>query len=422
MATNQLFQQSEKVRAQMPYWMLQDWNLCTDFIKKGEVETVSERDYRIPYATGLGGSLGTYDPQFGDMGRGSAMQGGVMIASYFNLRLNFEIDYLSIKATATKDRAIKNPFKEAIKSAIPEFMLYGDKLFHGSGTATLGVGTNHALTGGVSVYTLDTNFGTQRLRRYQPVTVYDTTLANVKSAGALHIAAIDTLARKVYLSGAVVGAANDDKICLSGVSGASPIAQRGLYYWNSYATSGLTAGVNRALEPQIISKYVNVNGTVDQTHVMALYHRILMDRGTVANEMLGLCPPAQQAAIYANIMAIQRVDLGNTRAEAVDRLPKLGGKGKKAFMFGDIPHYVDIHQDATRIDYIVPRLWGRARLDEMKFFETPGTNNRFFQLYGGSGAPANGVWFSLTVNEDFYVTDAGAQGVLYGCSLPTLYQ
>lgn len=422
MASNQLYQQSEKVRAQMPYWMLQDWNLCTDFIKKGEVETVSERDYRIPYMVTLGGRVGTYDPQFGDMGRGTAMTGGVMIASYFNLRLNFEIDYLAMKATATKDRAIKNPFKEAIKSAIPEFMLYIDKFFHNDGTAVLATATAQS-TSTTTTYTCDNVFGTQHLRRGQFVTVYDSTLTTVKSASTLYITGIDTIQRKVYLSGAVPSAANTDKICFEGVSGSSPTGLRGLYYWNSYATSGTTAGVNRANEPQIISKYVNVgSSTVDQTHVMALYHRILMDRGAVANEMLGLCPPAQQAAIYANVMAIQRVDLGNTRAEAVDRLPKLGGKGKKAFMFGDIPHYVDIHQDQTRIDYIIPRQYGRARLDEMKFFETPGTNNRFFQLYGASGAPANGVWFGLTVNEDFYNIDAGAQGVLYGCALPTLYQ
>jgi hypothetical protein len=140
---------------------------------------------------------------------------------------------------------------------------------------------------------------------------------------------------------------------------------------------------------------------------MAIQDRVLNKRGEVGT-ILGLSSPAQRAIVYANVMSIQRVDLTGTQAQAVDRLPAL--KGKKAFMWGDVAHYVDIHQDRTRNDYFDPSDFGRARLDEMKFHQTPGTNQRFFPLYGGSGAPAAGVWFGLTIDEDLYHVNPGATG------------
>ena len=46
--------------------------VLSDFINKGEVELVGERDYRIPFKIIFGGRMGHYDNQLGDMGRGSS--------------------------------------------------------------------------------------------------------------------------------------------------------------------------------------------------------------------------------------------------------------------------------------------------------------------------------------------------------------
>ena len=222
------------------------------------------------------------------------------------------------------------------------------------------------------------------------------------------------------MSGVVPSAAATDKICFEGPYGYSK-GLRGLYYWNSSATSGTTASIDRAVEPEIISNSVDASsGPLLAELPMAIYHRILNRRGEVAQGLLGVSSPAQQAAVYKNVMSIQMYDLAKTSAQAVDRLPAL--KGKKSYMWGDLPHYVDIHQERDRNDYIIPDQWGRARLDEMKFFQTPGTNQRFFPLYGGSGAPAAGVWFGLTCDEDLYTIDPGAQGLISGLAVDPLYQ
>lgn len=424
MASLTTWQQSEVVRKkQFPVWRTQKFNVLLDFIKKGEVETIGERDFRIPVETEFGGRAGTYDPQMGDMGRGSMPNGNVMIQSYFPMRLNFEFDKLAIKATSNKNVAIENPFLKCIAKGFQEFMLYRDKWYHGDGTAVLGTATAHSSSSGYSVYTLDTGFGAQLLRRGQYVTVYDTSLATIKSAGVLRVTQVATATPSVTLSGIVPGAASTDKICFEGVSGTSPAGPRGLEYWISYATTGYTAGLNRATENQLISKSVNASsGAYSVEMVMGLYDRILNDRGEVANELLAVCAPAQRAAAYNQMMAIQNILLDSTTAQAVDRLPSL--KGRNSFMYGGVPHTVDIHQKTTVVPFIVPRMWGRAQLSPEDFFQTdgvPGEKGRFIQLYGGSGGPAAGTWFGLTVDENPYTVDPGAQGLVYTLPLPSYH-
>lgn len=422
MATNTLWAQSEIIRTKaFPKWQTKSFNVATDMIKRsGEVEKVGERDFRIPVQLTVGGRPGTYDPQFGDMGRGSSGTGDVMIGTYFPMRLNFELDMLKFKVEQNGAKVTKyQPFKEAVASGFMEFQLYVDKWWHiQDGTAILATATAHTTSGGKSIYTLDTNFGANTVRRGQYISVYDTTLATQAATG-IYIDKLDITARKATLSATVSGAAATDKFCLDGVTGASPGGLWGLPYWNSYATTGTTAGVNRANEPEIIANSVNASGYLAEEHVMALHDRVFHRRASVANELVAMCPLAQRAQVFSKALAVQQINVTSNSNDVTDRLPKL--KGRKAFQFCGITHYLDIHQNATRIDYIVPSTWGRAQLAPMGFYELPGSRQRFFDLKGGSGAPAAGVWFGLTCDEQFYCTDSGANGVVYGLSLPTLY-
>ncbi len=422
MATLTTFQQSEVVRKKMfPTWATMKYGVLMDFLKKGEVEKIGERDYRIPFETIPGGDFGTYDPQGGDMGRGSMPQGNVMIQNYFPFRLNYELDSLSVQATT--NTGIKNPFTLCTSRGYQEFMYYRDKANHGDGTATLGIATAHSASSGVSVYTLtNATFAAQLLRRGQPVTVYNTGSTTLLTA-ALRITGLNSVTPSITLNGIVPSAAATDVICFSGVSGASPTGPRGLAYWISSATSGTTASINRANESQIISKSINASSTpYAAEHVQGLHDQILNDRADVAKELMALCAPAQRANVYNNLMAIQNIRLESTKAEAVDRLPAL--KDSDAFMWGGVPHYVDIHHDKGKVNFIVPSKWGMARLKDADYFETEGKSGadaRFIQIYGGSGGPAASTWFGFVCSENPYTVDPGCQGVIYGLSLPTYH-
>lgn len=420
MASNTLWQQSEVVRTKLfPSWMEKDFMVLSDFINKGEVEVVGERDYRIPFKTTFGGRFGHYDNQMGDMGRGSSPQGNVMLQSFYSMRLNFEFDALQIKATTNKSVAVQNPFLQCIADGFREFELLWDKTIHNNGTAVLSTSIGYSTATGVSVYTMANTFGTQLLRRGQYYAVYDSTLTTLKSNGVFYAAQINTTSRVLTFNGIIPGGASGDLICFEGVTGPSPAGPRGLAYWISAATSGTTAGINRATEYQIISKSVTGTSGLTVETVMALYDRIYMDRGEVPN-LMGLCAPAQRAYAYSQMVAIQQmlVTTDDKMSGLFDRLPKL--KGREFFQWGGVAHYVDIHCDQTTNYYIVPSDFGRARLSPTGFYETPGKTGadaRFIQLYGASGAPAAGVWFGLTKDDDLYCLNPGQQGLITG--LPT---
>lgn len=422
MASLTLFQQSEVVRKkQFPIWQTQKFNVLLDFIRKGEVEKIGERDYRIPAETEFGGRAGTADLQMGDMGRGSMSQGLAMIQSYFTMRLNFEFDKLSIQATTDKSVAIQNPFLKTIAKGYNEMKIYMDKWYHGDGTAVLATATAFSNSATATTYTLDPAFGSQLLRRGQYVTVYNNALTTINSAGVLRIVQISGLT--VVLSGIVPGAASTDKICFEGVSGATPTGPRGLAYWLNDATTGTTANIDRSKEAAIISKSVDASSApYSVEHVMGLYDKILNDRADVANEIFAVVAPAQRASAFNQMMAIQNILLDSTKAEAVDRLPSL--KGKPAFMYGGVPHFLDIHADTTKSNFMAASLWGRAVLSELDFYQTDGksgADGRFIQLYGGSGGPANGVWFGFLGSENPYTFDPGAQGFIKNLPRPAFH-
>jgi hypothetical protein len=176
MASNQLFQQSEVVRKKaFPLWMTADFGVLSDFIEKGEVQRVGERDYRIPFQQTFGGIAGHYDPQGGDMGRGSSPTGNVLLQSFYSFRLNFEFDEMQIAATENKDVAIQNPFTKCVAEGMKEMNNIWDQVIHGSGTAFLAQATAFSNTSGATVYTMSNVFGVQLLRRGQLYNVYDST-------------------------------------------------------------------------------------------------------------------------------------------------------------------------------------------------------------------------------------------------------
>src|SRR5581483_1599873 len=272
MATNQIWQQSEVVRTKLfPLWMEKDFQVLSDFIDKGEVEIVGERDYRVPFQITFGGRFGHYDNQLGDMGRGSSPSGNAMLQSFYSMRLNFEFDMLQIKATTNKKVAVQNPFLQAVANGFREFQLLWDKVIHGDGTAVLATSNAHSSASGSSVYTMTNAFGTQLLRRGQYYTVYDSTKTTLKSAGTLYATQITTGARTMTLSGIVPNGTAGDVITFEGVSGANPAGPRGLKYWISSASTGLTAGVDRSIENQMISKSVDGSAGFSAEAVMALY-------------------------------------------------------------------------------------------------------------------------------------------------------
>lgn len=412
--TDQLFQESEVVRKNLAKWTIGLASLA-NIIPKGNVEMVSERDFRIPALTDLPGREGTHDPNGGEVGRGQNQKGVVMTESAFPVNMRFEITDLASNATKTTTQGVQSNFKDIVKLGIPLFQQYRDRLFFSDGTPVMATATATATVGGVTTYTLNSTFGARRIRRGQYVCVYDTTQATQRlgpaSATAFRITNVAWATRIITLAVLVTAAAATDNICFEGITGANPVGMQGLYYWNSSAQTGTTAALNRANEPEIWSNTVSGSGGLNYILGLNLKHAMFERRQDleVMSGLMGLSGMAQHANAVGNVMNIQRIDLPSGETNSMkDLLPVADGM---TFPFAGVKHYVHPFQDNTRLDWISPKeVWGKAVIQEPTFYERGG--QRFWPTYGAGGSPNANTWFAMIAQENYWCGNPGAQGFI----------
>lgn len=407
--TDMLFMESEKIYPKLQEWVNR-FDTPANLIPKRDVQMVSERDFRVPAVTDDPGREGTYDPNFGEIGRGQNLKGAVMISTFYPLRMAFELSQLSVDSTNTSEQAVKSTFKYVMGRAIPGFAAFQNRVFFNDGTPVLANAIAQATVSGNTQYTVDTTFGARRLRRGQFIVPYDSTLTT--ALVTTRIKAIDYKNRLVTMTGTVTSASNTDALCFEGVSGASPTGPQGLYYWNSSATTGTTAGVNRATEPEVRSNSVSGAGGLNYILGLNLFHQMLERRGTASLDgLVGISGLPQHAAAVGQVMNIQRIDIQGATAEMKDLIPKV----QTQFPLAGVSHKVVPFQDATRLDWISPQeTWGVARLHDVKYFEVGG--QRFFPIYGTQGSPSAGLWFAMIANQNWFCANPGGNGFI--SSLP----
>lgn len=416
MATDQLFQQSEVVRDKLQPW-LNSFPVASNFITRGEVEQIGERDYRIPYKTQEAGRYGTMDKDGGAYGRGNAMKGDVMISSFFTTRMNFEMTQRKIDATKNKKVALVSVFNDALKGGMKHYALQEDFSFHTPGTALMATATAHTTSGGRSIYTMEANTGVQFVRRGQVPVVYSTGYA-AQLATSLYVYAVDFNNKKVILSGTVPGAAATDLLAFEGVTGtgSAPAWKKGLFYFINSSTSSTILGISQATEPEVQSNSINVAGVIGWQAGMALLDMMDGRRPESTTGLIGLANRAQRAQIMLQEMQISKWDRGK-KDDPIDVLPNIK---MKSFPFCGQEVYIDPQMDRSKLVFWNPKMWGRARLTDLDWVQTL-DGKRFYPLYGADGSPSAAQWFGLSMDEDWYCVDIATTGMLYGCTLPTSY-
>jgi hypothetical protein len=416
MATNQVFQQSEKVRPILQPW-LNSFPVASNFVTKGEVEQVGERDYRIPVKLQRAGRYGTMDKDGGGFGRGNAMAGDKLISTYFTTRMNFEMTQLQKDATAKKEIALVSVFNDALKDGMEHYALQEDFSFHTDGTAVMATPSAHSVVSGKSVYTMEANVGNQWVRRGQLPVIYAASYASIRST-SLYVQTVDFPNKKVTMSGTVPGGAATDIFAFEGVSGLSsaPAWKKGLGYYINSSTSSTILGLSQSTEPEVISNSINVNGVVSWQAGMALLDLIDSRRPESSSKLIGLANRSQRAQVMIQEMQVSRWDRGK-KDNPIDLLPNIQ---MQSFPFCGVDVFIDPQMDRSKMIFWNPKTWGRARLTDLHWHETSG-GQRFFPLYAADGGPAAAEWFGLTMDEDWYCFDIGAQGMLYGLTLPTSY-
>lgn len=421
--------QMEKVRPVLQDWYETSSKISSKIKKQGESHRVSSFVYpgtstpagfRIPVGIYRGGDFAYFDYNGGDMGGGSSMNIQAMTIGYFPTRLAYELTMLEAEATATSEQSVVNVFRKQISEAMKEMQAYEDITFHQDGTGVVANGDGSTAPTGTTTYTLEPNFGPQRLRLNMVVEVYNAALSLKRSTGIVRVSQINWTAKQVTLTGTITAPASDDAIAIPGLSPTLAVGsyENGLYTFNSAATTGYVLGINKATYSEAVTSNINASGPLVPAHGLALKDQITQRRDEdILNGMWGIIHMSQRAAIYLTGIAISEW-MRKPSEKMIDIVPE-GSDYKSTVQWCEVEHFISKRQDRSRVDWINSKLWGRVMIHDLKFYEVEG--RRIFENRGSNGNVYAGMRFYLVRAENKYCCDSGGQGFVYGLSLPATY-
>ena len=434
LSANVLQAQIEKVRPKVQELFETTDNIAALIKKGGEAEIISEKLYRIPLVTYRGGTFQAFNADGGDMGSGSGLNVTNLEAGFFYTDMAVQLSKRAMDDTAKGEQAVINAFSYNFKNAMKELQAMDDQVFHTNGTGVLtnassATGTWNSGNSTTYTFTGSTDFvGVSRLRPGNTVDVWDSTYTTFR--GSALIDHIDTLNKVIYLQGALIGGATaGDVLAVKGLS--SPLQsfqstwplsgdsfRHGLYYFNDSNPSNYCLGQLKSNVTELLANNVVANGPVAHVQGLILQDQIINRRDEDAFKgLIPIAHMAQRAAIYDIGIAMSEW-FRKSSDKMIDVMPG-GVQYSDTFPFVGLTGKVDKRQDKSRIDFIIPKVWGRAMLHDTKFHEVEGRT--IFEGRTSSGTLQASVIFYLVQCFDYYCVDPGVQGFISGLTVPPGY-
>jgi len=155
-------------------------------ISKKDVEKISNRQMRVPLEMRPGGRFQYFDPNGGDLGRGSAQQFDKAVLTSVFVSENIEYTKLVQWATDDDRKAVSNAVRRITATALDELRRQLDAQLMQPGNGVVGTIGVVSTSGGVDTYTLNSDgFGARLVRFDQVVQVFDATLATLRGSGVI---------------------------------------------------------------------------------------------------------------------------------------------------------------------------------------------------------------------------------------------
>lgn len=431
--------QIEKVRSKVEE-LFETSDTAAALIKKGgEAEIISDKLYRIPLVTRRGGSYRYFNADGGDMGSGSGLAVTFMQAGYFYTDYVVELTQRAMDTTAKGEQAVLNAFAYNFKGAMKELQTIDDIAFHNDGTGKLTNSASATSTWGSSLTTYtfagaSDAVGVSRLRPGMIVGVFNsggsTQRVGTGSTTEFQIDHVDFVNKVVYLNDTVASAAGTDILAFAGLaptlasfqstwplSGDS--ARHGLYYFNDANTSNYVLGQLKSNVTELLANNVVANGYLAHIHGLILQDQIINRRDESAYAgLVGLSHMAQRAQVYSIGIAMAEWMRTKPGEKMIDVMPD-GVNYTTSFPFAGLTCKLDKRQDKSRLDFIIPKKWGRAMLHDTKFHEVEGKT--IFEGRATTGNLKATQQFILTQAYDYYNVDPGTGGYISSLTVPSGY-
>jgi len=383
-------------------------------IEKKDVEIISNRQMRGPLEIRPGGKFRFFDPNGGDMGRGSGPKFDKFVLTAQHILYAVEYTTLTQWVTDDKRKAVINNVQRLLATTIREMRRHCDAMAVGAGDGV--VGTILTVTSQTD-FTLDNSFGVKLLRFDQDINIYSSDLLTRRTtAGEKTITLHDLANKRITIDSAPAGTVVvGDKIVISGLSATPPVGIKGVLYHHSNASTGTWLGFDRATTPEIRANRVNGNSSALTLPLPRLALNLAADRvgaDNIGNFQAWMHPAQAQAYEELGFLVTQINQTGE-------------GKGLDLYFGGAMtmagaPVKESFNWHRQRIDFVNMDYWGRGELHPVGFHEF-GPGRRMIELRGGSGGAAAAMIFYITASFDLFVGNPAGCAYIDALQVPAGY-
>lgn len=383
-------------------------------IEKRPVEVISNRQMRIPQEIRTGGKFGFYDPDGGDLGRGSGPRFAHAVVSPAHIKYAVEYTALAGWVTDSNKKAVVNNVQRTLSKAMTEFRRHCDAMAVGAGDGV--IGTVETVTSQTDL-TLDTTFGAKLIRFDQDINVYASDLLTRRTTGGEKTVTLhDLAARRITLNAAPTGTiVVGDKIVASGLSATPPVGIKGVIYHHSNSSTGTWLGHDRSTTPEIRSNRVNAGNASFSLPLARLAVNKAADR--VGQDQLGECKawmhPCQADSYEQLGQLVQQITSTGVQSGNLNRY------FEGTMTMAGAPVMKSFNWHRQRIDFVDMKYWGRGELHPAGFYEVGG--RRLFEIRGSSGGVATSTVFYIVASFDLFVTNPAGTAYIDNLAIPTGY-
>lgn len=391
--------QLEKVRDKLPLLYEREDVLISIIKKRGEVETVSSRNMRIPLQLIPGGKSGGVSMDGGDLGVGTGTTYDVAQVTPIFFKTAIQYTKLVEYATNASTKAIENATKLEVKNAMAQHLAFLDTLTQTNGNGV--IDTISSVAG--AVLTMTVPYGGALAILGNDYNILSSNLGTQRGSGVVTVSSTDPITAKTVTltSAAPGGTTGTDVLVDSNVTPSQTVSLFGLKYHQNNATTGTWLNLNRATYPQQLqTSRVNGNSSpLTPGMVRLAISKVRKSLGVNAwqeSKPIAYMATEQEAAWENLGTIISQVILnqvsGSGQPDALPGAPK---------NMGGVPIKVSIHADQTRIDFLSLAHWGRAVMQETDYYKV-GTQT-LFPTYGASGGIAASINFYLVTGQQLFV-------------------
>ena len=381
-------------------------------IDKKNVEKISYRQMRVPLALRPGGNFGYFDPNGGDLGRGSGPEWDKAVVQSVFLKEGIEYTKLTQWATDDARKSVKNAVRELVAKALDEFKKQIDSQTMQSGTGQVGTISSVTTSGGVDTVVLTNQFGAKLVRYNQVVQVFDSTMAT--NRGSATITLWDVANNTIQLTPAIASIAATDVLITEGIT--SPLSMPALYgvpYQHSNASTGTWLGFSRASTPEIRANRVNAGGSpfsvpLPRLAINQIGNRVGIDNNFKPEAWLHPCQKQAYEDVGQSVSFIQKQPKEEGLNMYFDKMSMAGAGTKESYSW-----------DKTRIDFVSPKVWGRGETLPIGFYKTDGRN--IFEIRGASGGVATAEIFYMVAGFQIFVNNPAACAYIDNLAIPAGY-